>query len=102
MAKPFRPSIVTANRLNDGAVVYLAPDGSWTEAAAFAALARTTDEQAGLEARAAQAVSANIVVDAVAVEAEDSDRRQPLSLRERIRLVGPTVRPDLARAPSGR
>ena len=25
------PSVVTANRLTDGVVVYLAPDGVWTE-----------------------------------------------------------------------
>ena len=25
------PSVVTANRLRDGIVVYLAPDGGWTE-----------------------------------------------------------------------
>jgi Protein of unknown function (DUF2849) len=102
MAKAFRTSIVTANRLRDGAVVYLAGDGSWVESAKGAVLARTTDELATLHARADQTVSANIVIDAVAIDADESDQHQPLSLRERIRLVGPTVRPDLTRASNGR
>ena len=54
------PNVVTANRLVDGIVVYLAPDGGWTEDIAHAARAETEEEtegarsarQAGREARA--------------------------------------------------
>jgi len=35
------PSVVTANRLTDGIVVYLATDGSWTEDIAHARRAET-------------------------------------------------------------
>ena len=38
------PNVVTANRLVDGIVVYLAPDGGWVEELARAKLAETEDE----------------------------------------------------------
>ena len=56
------PNVVTANRLTDGIVVYLAPDGSWTEEIARARFAETEDETSALEARANQAVKDRIVV----------------------------------------
>ena len=37
------PSVVTANRLTDGIVVYLATDGSWTEVIGHARRAETED-----------------------------------------------------------
>ena len=48
------PNVVTANRLTDGIVVYLAPDGGWTEDIARARFAETEDETSALEARANQ------------------------------------------------
>ena len=48
------PSVVTANRLIDGIVVYLAPDGSWTEEIGRARIAETEDETKALEERAAK------------------------------------------------
>src|SRR6188472_4737978 len=56
------PSVVTANRLTDGIVVYLATDGSWTEDIARARLANTEEETKALEAEAAEAVKARKVV----------------------------------------
>jgi len=56
------PSVVTANRLTDGIVVYLATDGSWTEDIARARLANTEEEAKALEAEAAEAVKARRVV----------------------------------------
>ena len=38
------PSVVTANRLTDGIVVYLAPDGGWVEDIARARIAATENE----------------------------------------------------------
>ena len=38
------PSVVTANRLTDGIVVYLAKDGGWTEELGRARIASTEDE----------------------------------------------------------
>ena len=48
------PNVVTANRLVDGIVVYLAPDGSWTEEIDRARLAETEDETKALEEQAAK------------------------------------------------
>ena len=51
------PNVVTANRLIDGIVVYLAPDGGWVEELARAKLADTEDETKALESEAAKAVA---------------------------------------------
>jgi len=78
------PGVITANRLHDGAVVYLTADGGWSEHIAAALVASA-------EALAAvQPAAQNTVVDVTTISAD-------LSLREKIRLTGPTVRPDLAR-----
>ena len=44
------PNVITANRLTDGIVVYLAPDGGWVEDIAHARFAETEDETSALEA----------------------------------------------------
>ena len=56
------PDVVTANRLVDGIVVYLAKDGGWIEDLARAKLAETEDETKALEGEAAKAVAARLVV----------------------------------------
>ena len=56
------PNVVTANRLIDGIVVYLAPDGGWVEELARAKLADTEDETKALESEAAKAVAERRVV----------------------------------------
>jgi hypothetical protein len=86
------PSVVTANRLTDGIVVYLASDGGWTEEIARARLAETEDEVKALEAEAAKDVAARKVV---AVYPMDVAIREgavdPLSVRERIRAAHRTT-----------
>jgi Protein of unknown function (DUF2849) len=80
------PSVVTANRLTDGIVVYLATDGSWTEDIARARLANTEEETKALEAEAAEAVKAHKVVAVYPMEVTLHDGAvDPLSVRERIR-----------------
>lgn len=80
------PNVVTANRLDDGIVVYLAPDGSWTEDIARARFADTEDETRTLEAEADQAVKARKVVAAYAMPVAIEDGKvDALSVRERIR-----------------
>lgn len=80
------PNVVTANRLVDGIVVYLAPDGSWTEEIARARIAATEDETQALESQAEQAVKDRIVVAMYAMPVEIKDGAvDPLSVRERIR-----------------
>ena len=80
------PNVVTANRLTDGIVVYLAPDGSWTEDIARARFAETEEETSALEAQANQAVKDRIVVAMYPMPVEIKDGAvDPLSVRERIR-----------------
>ena len=80
------PSVVTANRLTDGIVVYLASDGSWTEQIAEARVADTEEEIKALEAQAAEAVKDRLVLAVYPMEVALHDGAvDPLSVRERIR-----------------
>ena len=80
------PNVVTANRLRDGIVVYLAPDGSWVEDIAQARFAETEDETSALEAQANQAVKDRIVVAMYPMPVEiKGGGVDALSVRERIR-----------------
>ena len=86
------PSVVTANRLTDGIVVYLASDGSWTEEIGRARIAETEDELAALEARAAEDVKARKVVAVYPMDvALHEGTVDPLSVRERIRAAHRTT-----------
>ena len=86
------PNVVTANRLTDGIVVYLAPDDSWTEEIERARLAETEDEIKALEAQAAEDVKARKVVAVYPMEVALHDGAvDPLSVRERIRAAHRTT-----------
>jgi hypothetical protein len=86
------PSVVTANRLLDGIVVYLAPDGGWTEELANAHVAETEEETKGLEAEAAKAVRERLVVAVYPMEVALKDGAiVALSVRERIRAAHRTT-----------
>jgi hypothetical protein len=78
--------VVTANRLTDGIVVYLAPDGSWVEDIARARIASTENETKTLEDVAAKDVKARKVVAVYPMEVALVDGAiDPLSVREKIR-----------------
>jgi len=80
------PNVVTANRLIDGIVVYLAPNGGWVEELARAKLADTEEETRALESEAAKAVAGRLVVAVYPMEVALHDRVPvALSVRERIR-----------------
>jgi hypothetical protein len=80
------PNVVTANRLVDGIVVYLAPDGSWTEDLDRARLAETEDEAKALEEEAAKDMKARKVIAVYPMEVAVKDGViDPLSVREKIR-----------------
>ncbi|ODS00074.1 hypothetical protein AUC68_02820 [Methyloceanibacter methanicus] len=81
------PSVVTANRLDDGIVVYLAPGGGWSENLADAARAEGEDEVKALEAVADAAVRDRLVISVypMPVEVKDDGTVDPISVRERIR-----------------
>ncbi|WP_051335446.1 DUF2849 domain-containing protein [Methylocapsa acidiphila] len=85
-------SIISANRLADGIVVYLGPDGFWRETLAKAAL---YEEAAAAEAglRAARAdVACNLVLDPFIVEVAHSEGRlRAMRMRDAIRADGPTI-----------
>ena len=86
------PNVVTANRLVDGIVVYLASDGGWTEEIGRARLAETEDETKALEAEAAKDVAARKVVAVYPMEVALHDGEvDPLSVRERIRAAHRTT-----------
>jgi Protein of unknown function (DUF2849) len=86
------PNVVTANRLVDGIVVYLAPDGGWTEELARARLADTEEETKALESDAAKAVANRAVVAVYPMEVAVHDGVPvALSVRERIRAAHRTT-----------
>jgi hypothetical protein len=86
------PSVVTANRLIDGIVVYLAKDGGWTEEIGRARLAETEDEIKALEEAAAKDVAARKVVAVYPMDVAVRDGTvDPLSVRERIRAAHRTT-----------
>jgi hypothetical protein len=86
------PNVVTANRLVDGIVVYLASGGGWTEEIGRARIAETEEETKALEAEAAKDVAARKVVAVYPMEVAVRDGAvDPLSVRERIRAAHRTT-----------
>jgi hypothetical protein len=86
------PNVVTANRLVDGIVVYLAADGGWTEEIGRARIAETEDETKALEAEAARDMALRKVVAVYPMEVALHDGTvDPLSVRERIRAAHRTT-----------
>lgn len=83
---------VTANRLRDGAVVFLTAGGAWSRAVNDSAVARSGDEAAALLAVGARAAAERIVVEPYLIEVSVTDGAvRPLSARETIRAFGPSV-----------
>jgi hypothetical protein len=82
--------VASANRLADGAVVYLDDFGQWTERLGRAALARDKGESAILLERAKAEADSVVEPFLVAVTENDDGRLEPLSLREKIRASGLT------------
>ena len=91
------PKALTANRLQDGEVVYLTASGVWSTSFADAVIVADEGDLKTLLANASSSALRNEVVDPLAIDTAGNDCRSPASLREKIRQRGPTVRPDLAR-----
>ena len=86
------PSVITANRLTDGIVVYLAADGEWAEQIANARVADTEEEIKALEAEADEAVRERLVISVYPMPVVLKDGTvDPLSVRERIRAAHRTT-----------
>ena len=88
--------IVTANRLNDGLVIYLGRNESWVDRIEAAEIAESKDAAAALLARAEAPAHRTRVVGPYLMEVDlDAGTPRPASNREVIRALGPTVRTDL-------
>ena len=89
-------TVLTANRLADGAVVFLNFDGDWVATLTGVVIARSPDEARGLEARGAYDARRNLVVDPYLVDMREiAGTLVPLRQRERVRLSGPSIVDDV-------
>jgi hypothetical protein len=96
-------SVLTANRLSDGLVVFLDVDGVWVEGVHGAIVARSPAEAQVLESRAASDTGLNLVVDPYLVEMQEvGGKLVPLRFRERVRLGGPSILDDVPGYVEGR
>jgi hypothetical protein len=95
--------LVTANRLIDGEVVYLTREGGWSESLQDAASDDDEARQAQLLARGEAAERSLDVVGPYLMPIElRAGEVLPLTQRERIRALGPTIRQDLGKQAAAR
>lgn len=87
--QPPIPAAVTANRLTDGAVVFLRADGQWTTAYAEAEIAHAVPRGEALLALADASARRQEVVGHYIFAVDEEG--VPRALRERIRADGPSV-----------
>ncbi|MEL7304805.1 MAG: DUF2849 domain-containing protein [Myxococcota bacterium] len=93
-------SVATANRLRDGVAVYFTGT-SWSESFLDGEVADDKAAAQDLLERAQRDEVSNLIVAAYLIKVEESDgERRPVDKKERVRLVGPSVRPDLQRTPT--
>lgn len=89
------PTVVTANRLSDGAVVWLSRAGQWADRLAEAEVVETSEDALRLLDRAHGDEGAAVGAYPAPVRFTAQGLPEPANLRERIRAAGPSV---LARA----
>ncbi|MFK3683968.1 DUF2849 domain-containing protein [Pseudomonas sp. NPDC088890] len=93
--------LICANRLDDGAVVWLDAEHQWVETLAKASVFAPQQLPAA-QAAAQRAVDANLVVGPLPCAARLVDGVvEPIELRERLRARGPSVRTDLGKQATG-
>lgn len=84
--------ILTANRLNDGLVVYLSEGGRWSASLSDADIAEDDAREALLTSAGTRAVAQRVVVDPYLIDITiEHGTRRPVRFREAIRAGGPTV-----------
>jgi uncharacterized protein DUF2849 len=89
-------SVLTANRLGDGVVVFLDESGTWIEGITGAAVARSPEEVRALEAQGVRDAARNLVVEPYLIEVRDvAGGLTPVRTRERVRVVGPSILDDV-------
>ena len=97
-AKPQPDTILTANRLDDGAVVYLTRAGGWSEWLEDGEVADSEARAVELLRLGAALVAARQVVDPYLIAVRrDGYGVEPLGQREIIRAKGPSIRRDLGK-----
>jgi hypothetical protein len=96
--QPQPPQIVIANDLIEGDVIFLGPQG-WIRDHRGAKVGHTAEQFAELDAICKAEMAANHVVDATLVDVHVTadGTPEPLHYRERLRTLGPSVRPDLGK-----
>ncbi len=93
--------VITANRLIDGIVVFMAAE-AWVEDFAQATVYDAAEASKAALARAKEDEARDVVVEPYAVVVElRSGHYAPKALREFIRASGPTTRPDLGKQAQG-
>jgi Protein of unknown function (DUF2849) len=85
------PSMVTANRTWDGAVIYRTAAKGWSTDLSDAAIVRTADEARALLAESVADDLGAIGAYIAPVEIKDSGKIAPGNLREQIRSEGLTI-----------
>ena len=99
MATPAKA--VTANRLNDGEVVYLDATGNWAESLEESKFVTEKGEAADPLALGERSVAERVVLDPYLFDVTiENDVVTPVKKREYIRANGPTVRLDLGKQAS--
>ncbi|HUB63992.1 MAG TPA: DUF2849 domain-containing protein [Methylocella sp.] len=84
--------VISANRLADGAVVYVSRDGTWAGSLGKAAVFASKEEAEAALRMAQEDAKRNLVVDPGVVEVRDEPGGpRPVTLRESIRALGPTI-----------
>lgn len=90
--------ILTANRLDDGVVVFLDEDGSWTEDISKSKVTTGDEEGAKLEEQGQEAAKAEPVVDAYLIDVVlRIGQIIPVRYREKIRAYGPSTHVNFAK-----
>ena len=85
------PSMVTANRTWDGAVIYRTAQQGWSARLSDAAIVRNSDDARALLSEAANDDVGAIGAYIAPVEVEDGGAVRPGNLREHIRSEGLTI-----------
>lgn len=90
---------LTANRLSDGAVVYLRADGFWDDSVQVAHAVDGETEAAALEEAGVRAVADRQVVGPYLIDVVRTEAGvEPTRNKERIRALGPSVQTVLNRS----
>lgn len=93
------PQMIIANRLRDGAVVFLAPSEQWEPSIGAGTVIDNEADATRLMAVAKRHEGECQVIDPQLIEVEVTDGApRPTAIREAIRAFGPTVRTDLGEA----